>query len=103
MSSSFLFAEAEYTFQLRKPIIPLMMQRQYKPDGWLGMMLGAKLYINFDGKHDFDTAYQMLLREMKGRDKPSNSLGELCFVLIFSSNKLDSNLGPQLGLLESLY
>ncbi len=84
MSSS-LFAEAEYTFQLRKPIVPLMMQRHYKPDGWLGMMVGAKLYINFDGKHDFDTAYQMLMKEMRGKDKPNNPLGELtCFMLIYS-------------------
>ena len=57
-------SEAEYTFQLKQPIVPLMMQRHYKPDGWLGMLMGAKLYINFDGKYDFETAYQMLLKEM---------------------------------------
>ena len=27
-------AEAEYAFQLNKPIIPLIMQKDYKPDGW---------------------------------------------------------------------
>ena len=57
--------EAEYTFQLKRPIVPLMMQRHYKPDGWLGMLMGAKKYINFDGKFEFATAYDMLLREMQ--------------------------------------
>ena len=26
-------AEAEYAFNIKKPIIPLIMQRNYKPDG----------------------------------------------------------------------
>ena len=29
-------AEAEYAFQLEKPIVPLIMQKGYKPDGWWG-------------------------------------------------------------------
>ncbi len=29
-------AEGEYAFQLNRPIIPLIMQKNYKPDGWLG-------------------------------------------------------------------
>lgn len=32
--STFCRAEAEYAFQLNKPIIPLIMQKDYKPDGW---------------------------------------------------------------------
>ena len=58
-------AEAEYTFQLKRPIVPLMMQRRYKPDGWLGMLMGAKKYINFDGKFEFEVAYSDLMREMQ--------------------------------------
>ena len=57
--------EAEYTFEQEKPFIPLMMQRHYKPDGWLGLLLGSKFYVNFDGKYEFDEAYEMLLRELK--------------------------------------
>ena len=40
-------AEAKYAFQLRKEIIPLMMQRNYMPDGWLGIIVGEKF------RHDF--------------------------------------------------
>ncbi len=61
--------EAEYTFEQQKQFIPLMMQRHYKPDGWLGLLLGSKFYINFDGKYEFEEAYEMLLRELKGRGK----------------------------------
>ena len=35
-----LRAEAEYTFNIRKKYIPLIMQADYKPDGWLGLILG---------------------------------------------------------------
>lgn len=37
--SPFCRAEAEYTFQLGKPYIPLIMQENYKPDGWLGRLV----------------------------------------------------------------
>ncbi|ESO95468.1 hypothetical protein LOTGIDRAFT_78426, partial [Lottia gigantea] len=46
--------EAEYAYTLKKPIIPLMMQRGYKPDGYLGMILSAKLFVDFSGKYSYD-------------------------------------------------
>ncbi len=75
----FTIVEAEYTFQLKKPIVPLMMQRHYRPDGWLGMLLGSKLYINFDGKYTFEHAYTMLLKELKGRGRDAAAPGNLEF------------------------
>ncbi|XP_059176158.1 uncharacterized protein LOC131955877 [Physella acuta] len=55
-------AEAEYAFQLRKKIIPLIMQRGYRPDGWLGLILGSKLYYDFSGRHPFQTPMEGLLK-----------------------------------------
>ncbi|KAK3782837.1 hypothetical protein RRG08_002468 [Elysia crispata] len=55
-------AEAEYTFQQRKPIIPLIMQNEYQPDGWLGLILGSKLYYDFSGKHSFESRMEGLLK-----------------------------------------
>jgi len=40
-------AEAEYAFNLRKPIIPVLVEANYRPDGWLGAILGTKLYFDF--------------------------------------------------------
>ena len=60
------YTEAEYTFKLRKDYIPLMMQRGYRPDGWLGFILGAKLYFDFSGKYPIEKPWNGLLKEMKG-------------------------------------
>jgi len=40
-------AEAEYAFQMRKPIIPLLVEPGYKADGWMGAILGSKLWYDF--------------------------------------------------------
>lgn len=62
-------SEAEYAYQLRKDIIPLMMQKNYKADGWLGMLLGTKLWIDFQSKHIVDSGVTKLIRELAGRGK----------------------------------
>ena len=62
-------SEAEYAYQLRKDIIPLMMQRNYKPDGWLGMLLGTKFWIDFNSKHIVKTGVTKLIKELGGRGK----------------------------------
>lgn len=56
-------AEAEYAFQIKKPIIPLVMQKAYKPDGWLGIILGSKIYIDFT-KYEFEDCMRRLKKEM---------------------------------------
>ncbi|KAL5019742.1 hypothetical protein ScPMuIL_002634 [Solemya velum] len=63
--------EAEYTFQLRKDYIPLMLQKRYRPDGWLGAILGAKLYFDFSGKYPFEKTFQGLTKELRGRGQVS--------------------------------
>ena len=62
-------SEAEYAYQLRKDIIPLMMQKNYKADGWLGMLLGTKMWIGFQSKHTIDSGVTKLVRELAGRGK----------------------------------
>ena len=62
-------SEAEYAYQLRKDIVPLMMQRKYKADGWLGMLVGTKLWIDFQSKHVIDAGVGKLIKELGGRGK----------------------------------
>ena len=62
-------SEAEYTYKLGKDIIPLMMQRNYKPDGWLGMLLGTKFWIDFHSKHVVKPGVTKLIKELGGRGK----------------------------------
>ena len=62
-------SEAEYTYKLGKDIIPLMMQRNYKPDGWLGMLLGTKFWIDFHSKHLIEKGVTKLIKQLGGRGK----------------------------------
>lgn len=62
-------SEAEYTFQLHKDIIPLMMDYRYKPDGWLGLIVGSKFWIDFSDRHKVDTNVDKLIKELGGRGK----------------------------------
>jgi len=39
-------AEAEYAFKLRRNVIPLIMEKGYDPDGWLGFIIGSKLWVD---------------------------------------------------------
>ena len=56
--------EAEYSLQLNKPIIPLIMQERYKPDGWLGMILGSKIFVDFT-KYDMEESMRRLRHEIE--------------------------------------
>ena len=45
-------SELKYTNKLCKPIVPVVAEPGYTPDGWLGLILGDELY------HDFSQAEQ---------------------------------------------
>ena len=69
-------SEAEYAYQLRKDIIPLMMQQNYKPDGWLGMIVGTKLWIDLRNSFNVEAALGKLKKELgdRGRENQGNYL-----------------------------
>ena len=69
-------SEAEYAYQLRKDIIPLMMERNYRPNGWLGMIVGTKLWIDFRNSYGIEAGVGKLLRELGGRGR-QNQGGDL--------------------------
>ena len=62
-------SEAEYAYQLRKDIIPLMMQHSYRGDGWLGLLVGTKLWFDFQNKNVVVSGVEKLIRELRGRGK----------------------------------
>ena len=89
--SNFCRLEAEYLIQQKKLFIPLIMEKGYKPDGWLGIILGiflkknlikiifihdsvqpynnffsflgSKIYIDFT-KNEFDFAFNEVNRNL---------------------------------------
>ncbi|KAK3103096.1 hypothetical protein FSP39_016402 [Pinctada imbricata] len=60
-------AEAEYAYQLKKTIIPLKMELGYKPDGWLGIMCGTKLFYDFSGKYSFESKITDLVKDIQSQ------------------------------------
>ena len=55
--------EAEYSVKLNKPIIPLIMEKGYQPDGWLGIILGSKIFIDFL-KYEITECFKRLDKEI---------------------------------------
>ncbi|CAF3669446.1 unnamed protein product [Rotaria socialis] len=62
--SNYCRAEAQYAFQCERRIVPILLQKQYKPDGWLLFIIGQLLYVDFN-KYEFSRAMQMLHKELK--------------------------------------
>lgn len=68
-------AEAEYAFQLKKKIIPVKMEMGYKADGWLGFIIGAKLFFDFSGKYPFENKMTELYKELTSQnEEPSDEI-----------------------------
>ena len=43
------------------------MELHYRPKGWLGILIGEKLYFDFSGKYPFKETMNDLLWEIKGQ------------------------------------
>ncbi len=77
--------EAEYAFVQQKIMIPLLFQSKYKPTGWLGLLLGASLYIDFT-KNNFTQNYENLKREIQANAiRISNNQNEVAKLTLDST------------------
>ena len=57
-------AEAQYAFKLNKKIIPVIMQKGYENvQGWLGIIMGDKIFVNFT-KYDHVECLRRLKHEI---------------------------------------
>eukprot|EP01050_Picozoa_sp_SAG11_P016870 SAG11_NODE_2357_length_3468_cov_1.841199_1_plen_331_part_10 len=75
--------EANYAHQIQCDMVPLLMEKDYQPKGWLGMLLGTRLYYLFaeDDVADeavFQERMDALVREIgdRGRCNRRQSLSE---------------------------
>jgi hypothetical protein len=62
-SSTYCRLEAEYAFKFQSAMIPIVVKKVFTHTGWLGMLCGLRLYIDFT-KMTFDAAYEKLLTEI---------------------------------------
>jgi len=84
--------EAEYAFIQQKIMIPLLLQSKYKPKGWLGLLLGPSLYIDFM-KNDFTQNYEKLKREIEANAMRISSNQNEVAKLTLDSNTNDKEQG----------
>lgn len=56
--------EAEYATERNKSIIPMSMQNDFTAGGWLGLIIGGKLYVDF-AQMSFEQAFHQLIREIE--------------------------------------
>ena len=61
--------EAEYMYRLRKDIIPLILQPGYTPDGWLGILVGTRLYFDLSSPVTFESELKKLTIEIGDRGR----------------------------------
>ena len=64
-------SEAEYVYRLRKDFVPLRLQEDYVPDGWLGIMVGTRLYFDIYTEEKVDVQIPRLAKELRDRGKIS--------------------------------
>ncbi|CAH8491092.1 unnamed protein product [Schistosoma turkestanicum] len=58
--SEYAEMEATYALDLKKPIICLRAQRDYKPKGWLGFIIARQQHIDISGKYPFEEYFTAL-------------------------------------------
>ena len=66
--SNFCRAEAQYAFKRRANLIPILVQRSYKPDGWLLFLISGLFYVDFT-KFEFDQSIEILLGQLKSSER----------------------------------
>jgi hypothetical protein len=72
--------EAQYAYQREKDMVPLMLEEGYRADGWLGMLLGTRLWYGFSGlvlasEAAFEGKMEELCRELGERGKGGTASG----------------------------
>lgn len=61
--------EAEYAFRQEKPIIPIRVEKNYQADGWLGILLGTKFYVDCPMEQNLDEALPILIKQLENLGK----------------------------------
>jgi hypothetical protein len=74
--SNYCRAEAHYAFQRQRKIVPVLLQKRYKPDGWLLFLIGQLLHVDFN-KHEFSRAMNMLHKELKTEESLENHVSRV--------------------------
>ncbi|CAF1396553.1 unnamed protein product [Didymodactylos carnosus] len=56
--------EATYAHETKRLLIPLKIDKDYEPKGWLAFIVAAYNRVNFSGKLPFDEAFTELVEQI---------------------------------------
>ncbi len=60
----------------KKHIVPIKIKQKFTADGWLGFILGTRMYIDF-GTYEFDKAIELLDNEIQLQKKKRKEAKQL--------------------------
>eukprot|EP01047_Picozoa_sp_COSAG01_P042494 COSAG01_NODE_3714_length_5769_cov_15.948501_2_plen_1619_part_01 len=74
--------EAQYAYQREKDMVPLLVEEGYRADGWLGMLMGTRLYYVFYGSTvssdaSLENKVEELCRELGDRGKGTDPAAKI--------------------------
>ena len=72
--SAYCQSEAEYAYTRRRHMIPVLVEKNYRPDGWLGLICGSKLRVDFT-KGEFGQVFQMLIAQIQLHHRQESTNG----------------------------
>ena len=75
----FYIAEALYTDKIHVNFIPCLLESEYQPQGWLGIIIRDQLYIDFSTPENFDKALEELIAEIQAMEQRSSSESKFLF------------------------
>lgn len=63
------FIEAGYANDRKVPMVPIILQKRYRADGWLGLMLSSVLYYDLTDKNKYEKKLQEFLLDVRKKQK----------------------------------
>ena len=57
--------QAEYGRQLKVPVVPVIVEEGFRASGWLGILLGQKMYYEYARVNDLQTPFKSIMREIR--------------------------------------
>ena len=55
-------------------MVPLLVEDEYDPDGWLGALCGMLLYHKMDSKKELDKELPLLIKELGDKGRANGKL-----------------------------
>lgn len=62
-----IIVEAEYAYKLQRPVIPVRVEPDYTPTGWLGMILGFRMIFDLAVPALYQENSSKMIDELGGR------------------------------------